>query len=146
MVREEDVILMSRIAMYEQRDGKKEIPMHCFYKGDFVRLNTLKALVSSSITFVLIVAVVVYYKSDELFANLYKMDYKTIGLRIVTVYAIWLLIYWVFARVIYSKFYEKSRPNIIEYNHRLKNLLEKRQKEEVKAKGGFVIDDDFINF
>ena len=34
MVREEDVKLMSRIAIYEKREGRTEIPVNNYYKGD----------------------------------------------------------------------------------------------------------------
>ncbi len=146
MVREEDIKLMSRIAIYEKRDGKREIPINSFYKRDYVRLNVLKAIASATFVFVLIFAMVVFYNVDYVLANITKMDYKQMGFRVLGIYAVWILIYWVIARILYAKRYENVHPNIILYNHRLKKLQETKQKEVLKAKGGVVINEDPVDF
>lgn len=146
MVREENVKLMSKIAIFEKRKGKAEISMHSYYKGDYVRLNTLKAVVSSTVSFVLIAALVVIYKLDYILANIMMMDYKIIGIKIAVVYIVWVLLYWLLTRVLYAKRYEDSRSDIIIYNHNLKKLQEEAQKEVIKTKGGVVVGDDFIDF
>jgi len=146
MVREENVKLMTKIAIYEKHQGKTEIPMHEYYKSDYVRINTLKAVVSATIAFVIILAIWVVYKLDYILANILKMDYKQIAIWIGLVYVLWIFIYWLFGRIIYAKRYEASRSNIIIYNHHLKKLQEESGKKIVKAKGGVGIGDDFINF
>lgn len=146
MVREENVILMSKIAIYEKRKGKKEIPISNFYKSDYVRMNTLKTVVSASVTYVLILALAVVYKMDYVLANILKVDYKTLILSILGIYGIWIFVYWLIARILYAKRYEDSRTNIIIYNHNLKKLQEAAQKESVITKGGVGISGDFIDF
>ncbi|MDE6433204.1 MAG: hypothetical protein K2L07_03105 [Lachnospiraceae bacterium] len=145
MVREESVKLMTKIAIYEKHQGRTEIPMHEYYKGDYVRINTLKAVVSATITFVIVFAMLVLYKLDYILANILKMDYKRLAVAIGLVYVLWIFIYWLFARIVYAKRYEASRSNIIIYNHHLKKLQEESGRKIVKTKGG-VIGDDFINF
>lgn len=146
MVREENVKLMSKIAIYEKRDGKAEIPMSGYYKSDYVRLNVLKSIVSATVVFVIVAAVIVMYKLDYILANLFKVDYKSLGMGILLLYMVWIGIYWLVARILYAIRYEKARPNIIEYNHNLKRLQEESQKEIWKAMKGVVINDDFIDF
>lgn len=146
MVREQNVKLMSKIAIYEKNKGKTEIPMSSFYKGDYVRINALKAIVHATIAFILITAIVVVYKMDYLLANILKVDYKRIAMLLVIIYGCWIFIYWLIARIIYSRRYENARPDIIIYNHDLKKLFEISEKEVVKSKGGVVISDDFIDF
>lgn len=146
MVREENVKLMSRIAVYEKNDGRTEIPMHCFYKADYVRLQALKTVVYASVTFVLIVAIVAVYRMDDILSNLLKIDYKRLAFGVLLLYAVWIFIYWLIARILYAGKYERSRSNIIIYNHNLKKMQEQAEKEVVKTKGGVVIDDGFINF
>jgi hypothetical protein len=75
-----------------------------------------------------------------------KMDYKQVAAVILLTYAVWIFIYWVFARILYAARYEASRSNIIIYNHHLKKLQEESDKKVVKAKGGVGIGDDFIDF
>ena len=146
MVREENVKLMSKIAIYEKRKGKTEIPMNAYYKGDYVRLNSLKAVVSATVVFVLVAALVIVHKLEYILANVLKMDYKKLVILILAVYGIWIFLYWLIARIIYANRYVASRSNIIIYNHNLKKLQEENRKEVVKTKGGVVIGDDFIDF
>ena len=146
MVREENVKLMSRVAIYEHNEGKNEIAMNSYYKGDYVRLNTLKAVVSATIVYIVIFAMIVMYKIDYILANILKIDYSTLVFWALIIYAVWIAVYWIASRIIYAKRYEASRSNIIIYNHNLKKLLEENQKEVLKAKGGVVIGDDFIDF
>lgn len=146
MVREENVKLMSRIAIYEKNKGKTEIPMNGFYKGDYVRLNSLKTVISATIAFVLIFALGVIYKLDYILANVLKLDYKKIAAAVILIYVFWIFVYWLIARIFYTKKYENARPNIIIYNHNLKKLQEEAGKEVVKTKGGVGIGDDFIDF
>lgn len=146
MVREENVKLMSKIAIYEKRDGKKEIPISNFYKSDYVRMNTLKTIVSATVVYGLLLILGIVYKMDYVLANILKTDYKILLIYILGVYGIWICIYWLIARILYAKRYEDSRSNIIIYNHNLKKLQEAAQKEAVITKGGVSISGDFIEF
>ena len=146
MVREENVKLMSRIAVYEKHEGRTEIPMHCFYKADYVRLQALRAVVYGTITFALIAVIVVVYRLDDILSNILKYNYKKLAIGILLAYVIWIFAYWLIARIVFARRYEASRSNIIIYNHNLKKLQEEAEKEVVKAKGGVVIDDGFIDF
>lgn len=146
MVREENVKLMSKIAIYEKRKGKTEIPMSGYYKSDYVRLNVLKSVVSATIAFLIVAIVIVVYKLDYILANILKIDYKSLGMSVLIIYAVWVLIYWLAARIVYAVRYESARPHIIDYNHKLKKLEEESYREIMRAKGGVVINDDFIDF
>ena len=164
MVRKDNVKLMSKVAMYEKHQGKTEIPMNSFYKWDYARVNALGAVVNATIAFALMATIAIIYKMDYLLANILKMDYKKVGIQIAVVYCVWIVLYWLVAMIVYSRKYEKARPNIIIYNHDLKKLNEVGRMETMKSKaltskstsaeaakntrskGGVVIDDDFIDF
>ncbi len=146
MVREENVKLMSKIAIYEKRSGRTEIPMSGYYKSDYVRLNVLKTVVSATVSFFVVVAVLVFYKLDYLLANIFKIEYKSFGIGLLLIYVVWIFLNWLVARILYAFRYEKARPHIIEYNHNLKKLEEESYREIMRAKGGVVINDDFIDF
>lgn len=146
MVREENVKLMSKMAIYEKHEGKQEIALSGYYKSDYVRMNVLKSIVFATIAFVAVAAVIAFYKLDYILANIFKIDYKSLGIGILLIYAVWILIYWLVARILYAWRYEKARPNIIDYNHNLKKLQEVSEREVLKAMKGVVINDDFIDF
>ena len=146
MVREENVKLMSKIAIYEKRRGKTDIPMSGYYKSDYVRMNVLKTIVMATVAFLIITATIVMYKLDYILANILKIDYGSLGMGILLIYGVWVFVYWLVARILYAVRYEKARPNIIDYNHKLKKLEEESYREIMRAKGGVVINDDFIDF
>lgn len=146
MVREENVKLMSKIAIYEKHKGKQEIALSGYYKSDYVRMNVLKTMVSATVTFLTVAVVIVLYQLDYILANIFKLDYERLGMGILLIYIVWLLIYWLVARILYAWRYEKARPNIIDYNHNLKKLQEASNREVLKAMKGVVINDDFIDF
>lgn len=149
MVREKNVKLMTKMAIYEKNAGRQEIPMTGYFKGDYVRMKTLKSVVGGSIAFVMIVILGILYKAEYLLENIMKLDYKQVGMKILVVYIVWVLIYWLIARLLYARQYENARHNIIEYNQNLKRLQEEIEKVKVKTgipKGGIVINDDFMDF
>ncbi|MGN0437856.1 MAG: hypothetical protein ACI4F4_04975 [Lachnospiraceae bacterium] len=149
MVHEKNVKLMTKMAIYEKNEGKYQIPMTGFFRGDYVRMNTLKSVVGGTVAFFLVVILVVLYKAEFILANIMKMDYKKIGMEVLCIYAVVFVLYWLLARIIYMRRYEKARKNIIEYNQNLKSLQEEMKKLEVKTgipKGGIVINDDFMDF
>jgi hypothetical protein len=146
MVREDKVKLMSKIAIYEKNKGRTEIPMNSYYKGDYVRLHSLKAAVHATIAFALGAVLVVVYRLEYILTNVMRMDYVRLALGIGILYGLWVFLYWLVARIVYARRYEAARPNIIIYNHHLKKLQETVRKETIKPKGGVVIDDDFIDF
>ena len=146
MVREEKVKLMTKIAIYEKHQGKTEIPMHEYYKGDYVRIHTLKAVIFATAAFAIILALLAVYKLDYILANVIKIDYRRTAIIIGLVYVVWILVYWLSARILYAKRYENSRSNIIIYNHHLKKLQEESGRKVVRTKGGVGIGDSFIDF
>ena len=146
MVREENVKLMSKIAIYEKQKGKTEIPMNKFYKEDYIRLNTLKTVMCATLVYVLIVAILVAYNIDFVLANILKMDYKQLAIILLGIYGIWIMLYWLLARIFYGKKFEASESNIVIYKHEVKKLQEAAKKETIKTTGGVGIGDDFIEF
>ena len=89
MVRDKNVKLMTRMAIYEKNAGKYEIPMTGYFKGDYVRLNVLKSIVGGTVAFAMALVLGILYKAEYILANVMKMDYKQIGLKIIVVYLVW---------------------------------------------------------
>lgn len=146
MVREENVKLMSRIAIYEKTKGKEQIPISRYYKGDYVRMYALKTVVCATIAYVLIIALGAVYKMDDILLNILNIQYRKIGAELLILYGIWVFIFWIAARILYARRYESIRSDIIIYNHDLKKLEEAMSKDVVKARGGVVVGDDFIDY
>ena len=54
MINEEKVILMTKIAMYKESLGKEDLEKGKYFQSDYVKLNCLKTIVSSTVLFVVV--------------------------------------------------------------------------------------------
>ena len=51
MINEEKVILMTRLASYESNEGKKDISIVNYFKGDYIGFQILKSVIAATISF-----------------------------------------------------------------------------------------------
>ena len=114
--------MMTRLATYEQNEGKKDIPMSKFYKSDYVRYNLLKTLISVTIAYLLILLMIITYYSESLLNDIAILDYKALGVKALAGYVILVTIYTIGTIIGYNIKYEKSRRRLARYYKRLKNL------------------------
>ncbi len=130
MVNEEKVILMTRLAIYEQSTGKEDLEKGKYFKSDYVKYNCLKTLVSTTVLFAVLVFCYIYYNIGTIIESLADMDYMKIAYRLVAIYGISCVAFMLVAWVLYSYRYSKAKPNLIKYNQNLKKLIEFYEKED----------------
>ena len=152
MLNEEKVKVMTRLAIYEKRKGKEEVPVSQYYKSDYVKYNVLKTAVSVTIAYWMVVALVVAVRVEELLGQLNSLAYKEIAWRLMAGYLACLMVYLLIARFLYAYRYEKIRPHIIIYNHYLKKLKELHEKRtndmprNYREKGVINGNDEFVDY
>lgn len=122
MLNEERIKLMTRMASYEQNEGKKMIPIGNFFRSDYISFQVVKTAISATIAFGLIFAVYIYYDLESFLQDIYKIDVaaflKTLMISYVTVVAIYMLI----AYIIYSLRYNRAKKSLKNYYAALKKL------------------------
>lgn len=130
MVNGEKVILMTRLAMYEQSLGREDLDKGKYFKSDYVKYNCLKTIVSTTVLFWIIVIAYVYYNLGTIMEELANMDYLSIAYKIVLYYGLICLVFLIFAWVLYSYRYIKAKPKLIKYNQNLKKLIDFYDKKD----------------
>lgn len=130
MVNGEKVILMTRLAMYEQSLGREDLDKGKYFKSDYVKYNCLKTIVSTTVLFWIIVIAYIYYNLGTIMEELANMDYLSIAYKIVLYYGLICLVFLVFAWVLYSYRYIKAKPKLIKYNQNLKKLIDFYDKKD----------------
>ncbi len=123
MVDEEKIKLMTQLAIYENGEGKKEIPISKYYKRDYVKYNMLKTVVMATVGYGLIALGVVMINAESLLNKINDIDYVLVVYVLLASYLGFILIYCIASKIIYSKRYDRVKPNIIIYNHNLKKLI-----------------------
>lgn len=129
MLNNRKIRIMTKLAIYETKKGKEDIYLSKYYKTDYVRLNALKTVICTTIAYLLILALVVLYRSEYLIKNAVKLDYRTIGTYVLGIYILIIAIYGLGAVIGYSLKYDASRKKLARYYKILKRL-NKIYKEE----------------
>lgn len=122
MINEERVILMTKLASYEEHEGKKAAKISSYFRGDYISAHLLRAWLSVTIAYVLLVGLDVLYDFDAFMENLYKMDYLAFAKEIVMWYIIVAVVYLVITYVAYTYRYVKARKSLKRYSQNLKKL------------------------
>lgn len=135
MLNEEKVRTMNRLALYEQTEGRKYLPVSKYYRSDYIGLALIKNFFLVTIGYILIVGAVGVYFGDYLMENIHKMDIMEIGIDIVLGYAIVLLIYTVLTYIQYSIKYHIAKKSVRGYYEELTRLEKMYNREERKPAG-----------
>ncbi len=135
MLNEEKVRTMNRLALYEQTEGRKYLPVSKYYRSDYIGLALIKNFFLVTIGYILIVGAVGVYFGDYLMENIHKMDIMEIGIDIVLGYAIVLLIYTVLTYIQYSVKYHIAKKSVRGYYEELTRLEKMYNREERKPAG-----------
>lgn len=129
MVNEEKVILMTKLALYEQNEGKKDIPVSRYYKGDYMSIHMIGSFFACTIAYVLGLILWVGYASEDLISNFSTLDVTATLKWAVIVYIIFLAAYMTVSFIFFSRRFKQIRLNLKRYNGNLKKL-QKMQLEE----------------
>ena len=124
---------MTKLALYEQKDGKEDIRMGKYYKTDYVRLQMLKTVVSVTVGYILILILIGMYKAEYIISNLVTFDFVRIGQYILGFYIMIMAVFVTGSILGYSLKYDKSRKDLSKYYKSLKKLSSFYQDEKVNG-------------
>ncbi|MCR4850540.1 MAG: hypothetical protein K5870_04690 [Lachnospiraceae bacterium] len=122
MVDKDKVILMTRLASYEKNEGRKNMNIVNYFRSDYIGLQILKAIIAATLSFVLLLSVYLFYNSEELMANIYKMDMLKTGKNMIIVYLCLVGGYVVIAYFVYTYRYFKAKRSLKDYYKGLRTL------------------------
>lgn len=120
----EKIMLMTRMASFEQEEGKKAIRICNFFRSDYVILNVVKSVVSSTVAFVLLAGLYIYYNVDRLLQEVYSMDLVGTGRTVLTYYIAFVGVFALISYVVYSFRYDRAKKSLKNYNAALRQLDE----------------------
>lgn len=130
MVNEEKLKLMTKLAIYENTKGKKQLNISKYYKRDYVRFQMFKTAVSSTVAFLVLLFAYCMLNAEELLLALNELNFMKLAAEIGIIYVIFLVLYMLVAWIVYANKYEKMKPDVIAYNRDLKKLKEFYDREE----------------
>ena len=122
MVDEERLKLMTRMASFEENEGKKSIPVCEFFRSDYVGLHMILSAVYITIAFAIFMGVSIFCGMESYLSEFYRMDFVAFGKEILQRYIVVLGIYVLVSFFVYSYRYTKARKSTRTYQKALKRL------------------------
>jgi hypothetical protein len=122
MLNEERIILMTHMASYEMHEGKKNVAIGRFFRGDYISIQVLKAIASATIAFGIIFGLYVIYNFEDLLGNIYQIDLIAFAQNTLLAYVIVVVVYAVISYLVYSFRYFRARKSLKTYYNNLKKL------------------------
>lgn len=122
MIKKERVILMTKLASYEENEGRNAAKISRYFRGDYVSVHLLKSWVCITVVYALLVGLNILYDLEIFMENLYKMDYLALAKDIIKWYIIMAGVYLVAIYIGYSYRYMKARKSLKRYSQNLKKL------------------------
>ena len=133
MLNEEKIKIMNKLAMYEQGEGKKYLPVSRYYRSDYIGLALIKNFFLVTIGYCLILAGIAAYFGEYLVDNIHKMDLVAVGRNAVIGYVVVLVVFSVATYIQYSVKYHKAKKSVKEYYQELTQLNKIYSREEKKS-------------
>lgn len=129
MLNEERIKLMTKMAAYEADEGKKNVAIGNYFRGDYIGLQVIKSIISATIAFVIVFGLFVFYDFEVFMSDIYKMDLLGFGRTVITAYLIFVVVYALISYMIYTYRYAKARKSLKMYYNNLKKLAYLYDKE-----------------
>ena len=133
MIRTNKVKIMTRAAIFEQKEDRKALYINHFFSMDYVIYGMLKSAVSLTIAFCLAVCMWVIYHAEELMTEKSVADLFALGKQVVTLYGAALLVFLLISMVVYYVRYAYAQERLKGYRSNLRKLA-KSYQEEAAAK------------
>lgn len=122
MLNEERIILMTKMAAYEAKEGKKNMSIGKYFRSDYIAIQVIKAVISATIAFAVGFALFIFYDFEVFMQDIYKMDLLAFARNVLIYYAVAVVGYGGIAYVICSYRYAKAKKSLKRYSHNLKKL------------------------
>ncbi len=122
MLNESKVKMMTKMAIYEKNEGRKMIKTARYFKSDYIAFGILKTLITTTIAFIILIAMGVLYNIENIVRDINKLDYTAIVTRVVVGYVVMLIVFSIVAVIVYGRQYDNSRKGLKRYFSRLNKL------------------------
>lgn len=127
---------MTRLAMYEQKEGREDIRLSKYFRTDYVRLQILKTVVALTAGYLLFLLILVLYHSEYLIRDAVVLDYRALLVRYAGIYVVLVAVYCSLAMVGYMIQYRASRKKLAKYFRMLRRLRSIYREEDGEEAAG----------
>ena len=123
---------MTRMACYEADEGRKNVAIGNYFRGDYIGLQVIKSIISATIAYVILFAMFIFYDFEVFMADFYNMDLFGFAKSVIIYYLIFTAAYALISYAVYTYRYTKARKSLKTYYNNLKKLAYMYERETKK--------------
>lgn len=122
MLNEERIILMTKMASYEEHEGKKYMAIGKYFRSDYIGFQVLKSIISATVAFVIVFGMFIFYDFEVFMQDIYKMDLLAFAKNVLIAYLGTVGGYALITYVVCLKRYNRAKKSLKCYYNNLKIL------------------------
>ena len=122
MINEERTRMMTRLALYETKQGRKELKITKYFPGDYVSAQMIWSFACGTVAFVIICGLAALYNIETLMLELFSMDSLLFARNILIGYIVFIGLYLGLCYVYISYKYNRYKKRVNRYLLKLKEL------------------------
>ncbi len=124
MLNEERIKLMTRMASYEENEGRHNMAIGNYFRSDYISLQVMKSIISATLTFGIVLGIYVFYHFESVMKEVYQVDLLETGRKLLLAYVIFTGIYTFICYLVYSYRYNRAKKSLKKYYAHLQELSE----------------------
>lgn len=128
--RKKKIRLMTRIAIYEKTEGKKNEPVARYFRSDYIGLKILGAIISATFVFLMVIGLYVACNSETLLADFYRINLLDEARKLILYYIGFVVVYVSIVAVVFFVKYNKAVKYKRIFSRNLKKLLSHYGRKE----------------
>ena len=109
MIDPKKVRLMTKLAVYEEGPGKKDLKINCYSKRTYVNIKQLESIIAITVAYLLGLGLYCFGIYTDIISQGLKFPYQKYILHAMILYLIIIIIDFVCTRRYYTKVYDKMR-------------------------------------
>ena len=130
MLNESRIKLMTKMAVYEEHEGKKSMSIGTYFRGDYIGKEVIKSIIYATVAYVILLAVYICYDFQLLAQDIYNMDLVEFGMKLLKDYLKLVVFYAIVTYIYYAMRYQSARRSLRSYYNSLRRLNSMYRKEE----------------
>lgn len=133
MVNNDRVALMTHLAIYENYYGKEGDVLQHYHKKDFIRMNSLKTFLISTLAFILMIVLYFVITRNWSLIRISDADLKKICIITGIVYTIFIWINVRISNLIMARRYENAKARNARYVRQISELEQMYEDEQLAS-------------
>lgn len=115
MLNEDKIRIMTRMAAFDQVEGKRDLSVNGYFRGDYISFQILKSALYATFGAMLMVLMYILYDLETFLEDFYKMDVMEFADNVMSKYLVALAIYVVISYLVYAYRYTRAKRRIRDY-------------------------------